>query len=226
MALTGNSNLFYLSEVPPIPASQVHYYPWVSDYNDYEGTYNAAAPANPGGFQTDPAGLYAENVVQIAHTGDNARISDIGRVDSTIGDPKSFSWKIQCYIKEEAPTQRYYPPTDQFFNSPSSVYDRQDNNYWGVDLTPFGITSLLNKWHTLIVTYDHVTDEEKIYIAVDGVDSSLQLINTINTGQRASVYYHGGDFFGRFFSGYFRRTRVFTGVLTASEMQAIYDADT
>ena len=217
---------FVLTEEELIPASQVHYYPWVSDYNDYEGTQNATAPSNPGGFQTDPAGLYAENVVQIAHTGDNARISDIGRIDSTIGDPKSFSWKIQCYIKEEAPTQRYYPPTDQFFTSPSSVYDRQDNDYWGVDLTPFGITSLLNKWHTLIVTYDHVTDDEKIYIAVDGVDSSLQLINTINTGQRASVYYHGGDYFGRFFSGYFRRTRVFTGVLTASEMQAIYDADT
>ena len=228
MALTGNSNLFYLSEVPPIPASQVHYYPWVSDYNDYEGTQNATAPSNPGGFQTDPAGLYAEDVVQIAFTGNNARISDIGQVDSAPGNLNAFSYKYQCYIQEEG-AQRYYEVMDAFFDAFNTVYDKQGNDYFGVVLNPFGITSLLDKWHTVIVTYDPLLNggEWNAYIGVDGVDANLQNIWTSSPSLNASsVYFHGGVYFGNNFSGYFRRTRVFTGVLTASEMQNVYDADT
>jgi len=241
MALTGSSNLFYLSEVPPPPGGQTNYWPLRTDLVDVIGSLQEDM------FEIFPQGIdYNEFITTDPTYGDVYYFGDRGgnpdfrkgytRITSnalnmTSGQFNTLAWSIKLQFKVINNTEDggIYNQYSTIFNPVFTMdLDNQEAKLGNINsgvgsMTDFAFSWSQGEWITVVITSAANNTDAKLYLGKDST-GTLSLLGSATLTARIDQLSRGN--FGDGFQGYAKDCRWWRGTeLTAAQAQQAMSAD-
>ena len=240
MALTGNSNLFYLSEVPPPPGGQTNYWPLRTDLIDTTGSpqqdmfvVNSVPGTDYNEFiTTDPT--YGDVYYFADRDGSPDFRKGYSRITSnalnmTVTQFNTLAWSIKLQFK--------VINNPEGFNQYSTIFNpvftmdltNQEAKLGNIDtqgvggMTDFAFSWSQGEWITAVITSAANNTDAKLYLGKDST-GTLSLLGSATLTARINTLSKSNFDYG--LQGYAKDCRWWRGTeLTAAQAQQAMSAD-